>query len=186
MTRIVRLAHTTRRLHRRWSAAALVFAAGACGLAIAAGGSDLWLRIALGVLALERCRAAIGHRTSLTTLVIAGFLALAMVPVDAGIDRTIVSALGGLLLATAAECAHVARRLATVAPVDETRRDVDALASSIGWAAVAVVILVVVAQLDRWSTRSFTAGAALAAIGVAVLAGSTTWFPRRRPVTDGE
>jgi hypothetical protein len=184
MTRVVRLAHETRRLRRWWSIAAGGAAVGACGLAVVAGGSSAWLRIALAVVAFERCNAAIRHRTSLTPFVIAGVLALAVVPVDAHLDRTLVTAVGGVLLVTAAECAHVARRLATVAPVDETRRELEAVAATVGAGTLAVAITVTVAQLDRWSTRGFVAGAALAAVGIVVLAAAST-PGRPRAVTDG-
>jgi hypothetical protein len=185
MTRVVRLARTTRRLHRLWSAAAVSAAAGAGGLAVFAGGSSMWLRIVLVAVALERCHAAIGHRTSLTPFVVAVTVALVIVPIDARLDRTLVSALGGVLVVAAAECAHVARRLATVAPIDETRRDLVAVATSVGAGALAVVITIAVAQLDRWPNRWFAAGAVLAALGIAVLAGTS--FPgRRRAVTGGD
>jgi hypothetical protein len=185
MTRVVRLARGTRRLHRGWSAAAMSATIGAGGLAVAAGGSTTWLRIVLAAVALERCHAAIRHRTSLTPFVITVAVALAVVPIDARLDRTLVSAIGGVLAVSAAECAHVARRLVTVAPVDGTRSDLVAVATSIGAGALAVAITVTVAQLDRWSARGFALGGALAAVGIAMLA--ATPFPgRRRAVPGGD
>jgi hypothetical protein len=184
MTRVVRLAQPTRRLQWRWTAVALVSVIGAGSVAVAAGGSSLWLRMLLTAVALERCHAAIRHRTSLTPFVVVMAVALAIVPMDADLDRTFVSAVGGALIVAAAECAHVARRLVTVAPVDETTRDVEAVAVTLAAGVVAIFIAVAVAQLDRWSARGFVAGAALAAGGIAVLA--ATAFPAHRRTVTGD
>ena len=184
MTRVVRLARDTRRQRRRWWAGAVSATAGAGGLAIAAGGSSLWLRVVLAGVALERCHASMRHRTSITPFVVAVVVALAMVPVDAAVERTVVTAIGGVLVVTAAECAHVARRLVTVTPVPETGRDLAAVASAVGAAAFAIAITVTVAQLGRWSAPGFVVGAIVAAVGIAALA--ATPRPEQPPrVTDG-
>lgn len=167
MSQVVDLEATTRRFRRAWSMLAVTATAAAISIAAAAGGSSVWLRVALGALALLGCREAIRLRRSLTPMVVAGAVMLAIVPIDARLDRTVVAGVGAVLLLAGAECAHVARRLVTVVPVSSTRRDARAVATTTMVAAAAAIVTAMAARIERWSTAALVIALPLVAVALA-------------------
>lgn len=157
------LEHRTKTLVRVWSSAAVVFAGAALALALAAGGNSEWSRLVLGAVCIGGLAAASRYRVGLHIGVLSGVAMLAVVPVDAAIDRGLVAGIGAILIVTAAESAHVARRLITTAPVSSTRLDARAIASLVAASGVATVLTAAVTQLDRVGGR--------AAVGIVLLAG---------------
>lgn len=176
MTRVVHLEAVTRRHQRRWAAAAVASIGLAALLAIAAGGATVWLRWVLGVVAVASCREAIRLRRSLIPMVAAAVVMLAIVPIDATIDRSVVSGVGALLVVIAAESSAVARRLVTCVPVTTTAGDVRALVRLVGLSTLAAGTTALVALADRWSPAALVGGLVLTAM-------ATTWWiaPSTRP-----
>jgi hypothetical protein len=139
-------------------------------LGVASGGEDVWVRLALGGLAAERCWAACRHRAPLSHAVLAAVLMLMLLPDDARLDRTATSAIGAVLLLAASESAHVARRLVTVAPVRATPRELWSVARLAIAGVIAVTLTAAVGSADEWIGRALIVGLAIAAAGVAWLA----------------
>ncbi|MEZ5297915.1 MAG: hypothetical protein R2697_17060 [Ilumatobacteraceae bacterium] len=169
MTRVVVLERTTRRLHTTWRFGALAAAALAGGLAVAAGGPTVWFRIVLTVAALERLDAAIRHRTALTTATVLLAVAAVAVPADARFDRTIVAGLAAVAIVIATEAAHVARRLVTVAPVDDTRRDAAWILRLATLSSLGVAVLLMSAAVVPASWLAVVAGVLVATVAATTL-----------------
>jgi hypothetical protein len=167
----VRLERRTRALHHGWAAAAVLCAAATAGLAVGAGGEDVWIRLALGVLAIERCLAACRHRAPVSHAVVSGAVALMLLPDDARLDRTAVCAVGAVLLVVTAESAHVSRRLVTVAPVQRSPRDIAYVAALAAISGFGVVVTGAIGSIDAWAARGLLAG-------VAVTTGAFIWLAR--------
>jgi hypothetical protein len=164
----VTLERRTRRLVRFWTSVSVATALAATLVALAAGGTSLWVRWVLGLASIYGFAGASRFRSSLHLGVLAGVAMIAVVPHDAVLDRGVVAAVGAVLVLVACEAAHVARRLITIAPVQSTRLDAKALAVLTAAAVAGVAVTGVVAQLDKWSSRPLVLG--LAITGGAVIA----------------
>ena len=167
----VTLERRTRRLVRLWTSFSVVAAWAATLVALAAGGTSLWVRWVLGLASIYGFAAAGRFRMGLHLGVLAGVTAIAVVPHDAVLDRGAVAAIGAVLILVASEAAHIARRLITIAPIQSTRLDAKALALLTAAAAVGVAVTGVVAQLDRWSSRPMILGLAITGSAVIALTG---------------
>lgn len=171
--RAVTLERSTRRLVGIWTTASAASATAAMTVALAAGGNSEWSRWLLGAFAIGGMVAATRFRVSLHIGVVSGALMLAVVPHDASLDRGVVAAIGAVLILLAAEAAHVARRLVTIAPVRSTSLDALAVARLAVAATGATGVTALVAQLDHWGTRLFVVGAALSGAALVMLLDSS-------------
>ncbi len=180
---VVDLDPRTRTLVRGWTAAAVTCAGSAGSLGVAAGGATLWLRIALAVLSVAGIVAAARFRLPIHHGVVVGLLGVALVPVDARFDRTVIAGLGAVLMVCAAEAIHVARRLVTAAPASASRLDRRWIFTVGAWGLGGVGITAAAAQVDRLGSRWWSAAAA-AMIAAAVL-GSLAARPNRRERVTG-
>jgi hypothetical protein len=169
------LEHRTRTLVRVWTSVAVVFAGAALTLALSAGGNSEWTRIVLGAVCIGGLAAASRYRVGLHIGVVGGVAMLAVVPVDAVVDRGLVAGIGAILIVTAAESAHVARRLITTAPVSSTWLDARAMAGLVAASVTATALTAAIAQLDEFGGRA-TAGIVL----LAVVATASIAAARRR------
>jgi hypothetical protein len=159
--------------------AAVVLAAGAAVVALTAGGTGPWARWLLGAVSVVGFAAAARFRTGLHVGVIAGVATVAVVPVDAVIDRGLVAGVGGVLVLLASECTQVARRLITIAPVSSSRRDVRAVVGLALAAAAATAATSLVARIAEPLGRPGI-GALLVVGGLAIAASAV-----RRPAATG-
>ncbi len=169
------LEHRTKTLVLVWTSVAVVFAGAALALALSAGGNSEWTRLVLGAVCIGGLVAASRYRVGLQIGVVSGVAMLAVVPVDAAIDRGLVAGIGAILLVTAAESAHVARRLITTAPVSSTWLDARAMAELLAASVAATALTAAVAQLDEIGGR---AGAGI--VLLAVVAAASIATVRRR------
>ena len=176
--RRVALDQATRRLVRIWTFASIGAVSAAATLAVGAGGRTTWARLVLAAVSAIGFVRATRHQTNLYVGVGAGLAMLAIVPIDATLDRGVVAGGGAVLILLAAEAAQVARRLVTVAPVRSSRRDALAV-GRLGLAAGASVSIAgLVAQVDRWGSRPMI-------VGLAVAAFAFVWLIRNELRLDG-
>ena len=159
----------TRSLHHRWTALATIAAVAAAGVTSFTGGPDSWVRLVIGVVSVAALAAACREQLPLRVGVGLGLLNAAIVPVEAGPDRTLIAAVAALALLVAAESTVVAQRLITSAPVTSTRSDVIHLLTRTAIASGAVLLVVGVAQIGRLGAVAALVGAAGAAVVLAVL-----------------
>lgn len=162
----------TRSLHRRWTTLAAMAALVAAGVSSSTGGPDAWIRLVVGMVSVVALVAACREQVALRVGLGLGLLNAAIVPIEIGVDRTVIAAIAALALLVAAESAVVAQRLLTSAPVTSTRSEALHLLGRTAVAAGAVLIVVAIAQVGRLGAAAALVAAAGAAVALVALATS--------------
>jgi len=167
--RRIRLDPRTLRYQRRYTGAALGFAAIAAAAPIVAGGASLWFRWIAAVVTIAGTLGACRFRITLHLPIGTALAAAALLPDDASIDPAIVAAITATSMLLCAEAVAVARRLVTAATVPSVGADSRALATVAGGAVIAVLCVGALAPLERFGVRVLVVGLAVVMVAVVVV-----------------
>lgn len=166
--RRIQLDRHTLRFQRRWTAAALAFAAVAAVAPVLAGGTDAWFRLITGALTVGGTLGACRFRNTLHLPIASALSAAALLPDDATISPAIIAGITGVAMLLCAECVAVARRLVTAASVRSVARDVRAVALVAAASIAAVLGVAALAQLGRFGGRVLVLGLPVAAVAIVI------------------
>ena len=159
----------TAELGRRWLTATVGAAVVAALIPIVAGGPGVWLHFPMAIVTIVGFTLAALHRWTFEVPVIVALLSVMTVPDTATIDRAVVALPTAIAVLVAIECAVIARRLDSAAPVSSTGQDPAAVAAIVVASVVAGGIVVLFAQLDALGLRALAAGGTIALTVVALL-----------------
>ncbi len=159
----------TAALGRRWLRATVGAAVVASAIPIVAGGPGVWLHIPMAIVTIVGFTLAALHRWTFEVPVIVALLSVMTVPDTATIDRAVVALPTAIAVLVAIECAVIARRLDSAAPVSSTGQDPAAVAAIVVASAVAGAIVILFAQLDALGLRALAAGGTIALAVVALV-----------------